>query len=628
MKAQMKKWIKVVLIILLISILLEVLLLGYNVIIKKLYSVKHLIDNEPVSLHIEDFVVSEPDEYGYVYLQYNQEIANLYNVEMTMKETSEDKYIRLLYNNDSTLMLKSNKEQTKFKAYINQTNVSNLQISFQEGTINTEDIESITLNANIDYLPENAFSGMHVVIFFIILMLGYLIVKYGKNSLKFVNKIKKENLFLIIGAILGIILCFVNLPLRKYDEHAHFWKAYEVSMGNFTSNPNKGTIPKTIYSTVIDENGLYHIENNTYSYQEVLETIDEGINPEDGTYINPGTVSNLSPFSYLPQAIGILIARIMHLSPTLIAIAGRMTNLIAYLLCMYFAIKLMPKEKWKNILIVVALLPMSLVIGASLSPDAVIISVLTLAIAYLLNLKYVKDKITIKNIIILAILFMIPAICKIVYILAAGLFFILPKSKFKNKKEYYTFALIMLLIIALPIFIWNTLTKDIVQTAIRTNQPEQIYFTLSDILRDLYTTGNTLYNNTEDYLYTMIGGWFTPYIVDFVFIAFLLFVTFQKDETQNDIKFSKKDKIIISVILLLIIALIFGGMYVGFTRAEYTIVEGVQGRYFIPILALILILFEGNRISLKLSYKKVIYFISLVVLYIPSLLTMVEYFNK
>ena len=57
-------------------------------------------------------------------------------------------------------------------------------------------------------------------------------------------------------------------------------------------------------------------------------------------------------------------------------------------------------------------------------------------------------------------------------------------------------------------------------------------------------------------------------------------------------------------------------------------VEGVQGRYFIPILALILILFEGNRISLKLSYKKVIYFISLVVLYIPSLLTMVEYFNK
>ena len=81
-------------------------------------------------------------------------------------------------------------------------------------------------------------------------------------------------------------------------------------------------------------------------------------------------------------------------------------------------------------------------------------------------------------------------------------------------------------------------------------------------------------------------------------------------------------------LLLLIIALIFGGMYVGFTRAEYTIVEGVQGRYFIPILALILILFEGNRISLKLSYKKVIYFTSLVVLYIPSLLTMVEYFNK
>ena len=112
------------------------------------------------------------------------------------------------------------------------------------------------------------------------------------------------------------------------------------------------------------------------------------------------------------------------------------------------------------------------------------------------------------------------------------------------------------------------------------------------------------------------------------FIVFLLFVTFHKDETQNDIKFDKKDKIIISIVLLAIIALIFGGMYVGFTRAEYTIVEGVQGRYFIPILALILILLESNRISIKLFYKKVIYFISLVALYIPSLLTMFEYFNK
>ena len=180
MKAQMKKWIKVVIIILLISILLEVLLVGYNAVIKKLYSAKHLIDNETTTLNIQDFTITEPDEYGYVHLQYKQEIPNLYNVEMTMKETSEDKYIRIYYNDDSTLMLKSNKEQTKFKAYINEANVNNLQISFQEGTINTEDIESIALNANIDYLPENNFSFIHIVIFFIALMLGYSIFKYGE----------------------------------------------------------------------------------------------------------------------------------------------------------------------------------------------------------------------------------------------------------------------------------------------------------------------------------------------------------------------------------------------------------------------------------------------------------------
>ncbi len=628
MKVQIRKWIKAIIIILLISVLLEFALAGYNIAIKKLYSAKHLIDNETINLKVEDFNLTQPDEYGYVYLQYDQKISNLYNVEMTMKETSEDKYIRILFNNDSTLMLKSNKEQTKFKAYINEENINNLQISFQNGTINIDDIEQIALNANIDYLPENVFSFAQIAIFFIVIMAGYLIFSYGKNIIKFLNKIKKENLFLIIGAIFGLLLAFLNLPLRSYDEHAHFWKAYEVSMGNFTSNSNKGTIPKAVYATVIDENGLYHIENNTYSYQEVLETIDEGINPEDGTYINPGTVSNLSPFGYLPQAIGILLARIMQLSPTLIAIAGRITNLIAYLLCIYFAIKLIPKEKWKNILIVIALLPMSLLVAASLSPDAVIIATLTLAIAYILHLKYVKEKVTWKDIILLGILFMIPAICKIVYILAAGLFFILPKSKFRTNKEYYILALIMVMIIALPILIWNRLTQDMVQIAIRTNQPEQIYFTLSNLIRDAYTAGNTLYNNTEEYIYTMIGGWFTPHIVNFIFVVFMLLATFHKDNNQENIYLNKKDKIIISIIVLAIIALIFGGMYVGFTRAESTIVEGVQGRYFIPILALILILFESDRISLKLSYKKVIYYMSLIILYIPSLLMIFEHFNK
>lgn len=634
MKEVIKKHAKHVIIILIVSILLEFALMIYYMCINKLYEHKNLNNNNPIEIDIQSCSLSQPDKWGYVYLEYDEKIEDVHNIELVMKNMDDDKYIKLIYENNSLLMLKSDEEQTIYKVYINNSeNLEGFKICYYKDDIQIEDIDKIIINDNLSYTTEAKFSVINILIFFVIIMIIYIAVQFYRFLQNETLKISKGKLFLIIGTIIGIVFCFTNLVLRSYDEHAHFWRAYEISTGNFVTSPNQ-SLPKSIYDLVIDENGLYHIENNTYSYKDVLSHIKDKLNPENSAYISPGTVTSLSMFSYIPQAIGILIGRLFKLNPYIIAILGRITNLIYYLSVIYFAIKLMPKEKWKNILIVCALLPMSMVIAASLSPDAIIISTMYLAIAYVLHLKYDKEKIGIKETIIFGILCLIPTMCKVVYIFLTILFFTIPKEKFKNTKCRIIYFAIIMCIILIPYLVWNKIPKP-EEVAIRTNQTEQIYFTLSDPLRDLGTGGKTLYkyligSDSSNYIFTMIGGWFTPYTIDCVFLLILLFVTFyenKEDANNHSINLSKKDKFIILIICSLVILMIFAGLYVGFTRACYTIVEGVQGRYFLPILPLLLILIETNKIKCNIKNIRIKYIVLSLLLYIPSVVTIIEHFK-
>jgi len=55
-------------------------------------------------------------------------------------------------------------------------------------------------------------------------------------------------------------------------------------------------------------------------------------------------------------------------------------------------------------------------------------------------------------------------------------------------------------------------------------------------------------------------------------------------------KLNRKQKYSILVIVLSSVVLVFSSMYIGWTRTDSNLIEGVQGRYFLPLMPLILIL--------------------------------------
>ena len=613
-KTDVKKHTCIISAILIISVLIECLLMIYNIGIRYIFNKKKLIDNEPVVIQMKDIEVKEEE---YVYLIYNSnEQISIRNIKLMLKEENEDAYIRFIYDEGEKKMEKSNKEQTSFKVYLlEEINIKQFKIAFPSNQINIDNIERIVLNSNIDYLPQKIFSLYEICIIFITLLIAYIAINIYKK-IKSAN-IKKEKAFLIIGICLGLGLIIINVPLAKYDEHAHFWRAYELANGIIKSGTKE--LPNSIFNIVIDSEGVYHIEQKTsYDYMKKVSSIE--LDKADKSMQTVGATATLSPFSYIPQTVGCIIGKILNLKPILVVYLARLSNLAFYIGIIYIAIKIMPKEKWKEIVMLIALLPMSLNLAASISPDATIISLSILIVAYMLNLKFKKKKIDTKDCIILVILNLIVSMCKIVYLPIMLLYFLIPVEKFKNRSQRNLLFLTNILLFIGIYSIWQNIATGAV-TIIRTSTTEQIYFTLSNIMRDVYTGINTIYRFSTDYYLTMIGGWNTQPIITII-LSIILFITIfgkNKDEMfeEDEIELEKKDKILISIVVSISLLLIFIGLYIPWTRACFTYVEGVQGRYFLPILLLIILVFERNKFyyDIKNRNNRLMYLI--VLLYIP-----------
>ena len=88
------------------------------------------------------------------------------------------------------------------------------------------------------------------------------------------------------------------------------------------------------------------------------------------------------------------------------------------------------------------------------------------------------------------------------------------------------------------------------------------------------------------------------------------------EENEKKLEFTKKDKIICWIIIAIETLGVVAAMYLGWTQAKQTVVEGVQGRYLLPILPLVCILLSKNKFEWKIRNKEMKYAIILAVIYI------------
>lgn len=436
-----------------------------------------------------------------------------------------------------------------------------------------------------------------------ILFMGVLIWIYW--SVFVFGNWKYENLFLVLGSLLVVIYLFVFTPYTEPDSNAHMATVYYYTYQILGEDELNADGRMLIYQDEAERSGL-SIEPNLVNINTVKENIlaVEEIQNKTPCWEEPLSVP---PTAYVPQIVGAVLGKCLHLGTVSVLMLIKLFGGIFYLACCYFAIKLMPFGKL--VMFVCALLPMSLELNTSSSYDNVTISLAYVLTAYIFWCAYQKERVTYKDIVLLIILSAWIAPIKIVYFLIGSLCILIPSSKFNNSKWRYGIIASVLGSGLLSIVISRL---GYVASIASGNNLERGTYTWEYIMSDLTNSFNvlmrTVLNRTPEYLAQAFGGYFSWFSVglSWTFVLLFMLVVLMSSLRGEEEKqyLDTKAKILVGSILFLVIGCTVMGLWLDWTPKEYTTIEGVQGRYFLPCLPLLVLLFRNNTIVLKRRLDK------------------------
>ncbi len=422
------------------------------------------------------------------------------------------------------------------------------------------------------------------------------------------KEIKPEKALLFILPIFCILVS-ATIPMGKaHDETMHWYKAFEISRGQFMTPIDE----EEKISVAILPEGVQNISversKGVFKYVDYLSLLDEKIDYSKEVGIANQNSAAYCFIQYIPEVIGILIGQILTQTPILIAYFVRFVNMIICTVIMYFAIKKIPFGK--NILLVLSIIPIAIEGFGTISPDGLTLAICSLFISYTLYIAFDKNKMCgTRETTILTIIGIIVSLCKIVYMPLIFLCLIIPKEKFKDKKERISSLATIISLGVIVNLIWLvfgslTLLYTNTNTYLGTQQSGtmiKVMAILSNPIGYIQKLFYTIGIKSNQYFLSLFGGqleWNETIklnIIPYVLCAISLIASFTDENLK--IAFKKYQKMIILLIIVVISLLIFTSLFIQWSSNDLLYIDGVQGRYFLPILPLALFLIAGLKIK-------------------------------
>ena len=391
-------------------------------------------------------------------------------------------------------------------------------------------------------------------------------------------KTKKLHLiFLVMTAVLGIGF-MLALPLQLIpDEMVHYMRAYDIADGNFIAAADAN-------GEVIREfpRNLFIRGNN---YQEYFSQSSSRLDYKNMIEEHYTSAALYSPLSYLPQALGILIARLFTDNAMAVFYIARIFNFAFGTGLVYFAIKLIPFGKFT--VFAIALMPMFLQQQISLSADVITNSLALFSVALALKISHEKCKHPKRYLALLSVCLIMMTMCKIVYFLFILLIFTVPSGLFQNKRNAWIFKFSILLAALVVNILWMAASsRYFIEFQDGVNITEQIKFVLSNPITYLWLLLKTFIDVFPNMFLTMIGAALGPlsigsqweYLTYVGIFIIAVCVVCDNQRIQKSFKFTQ------FLIFAGTALLICSALYAQWTPVGVSRIEGLQGRYFIPII--------------------------------------------
>ncbi|WP_283170283.1 DUF2142 domain-containing protein [Curtanaerobium respiraculi] len=308
----------------------------------------------------------------------------------------------------------------------------------------------------------------------------------------------------------------------------------------------------------------------------------------------------LSPVQLeIPAALGILIAKVFGLGAVPLFYLGRLGNLLFGVFLIIAAVRITPVGK--NVFIVLALLPMTLHLLGSYSYDVGIIGMSFLLTALLLQAIFGTGKISKASCAGIIVVAALLAPCKVVYVVLGIAILFVPSQRFSSHRSAILFKAGVLIVPL--IFIGAVRLSALVEyatgsspEAVRADGTSGSYYTLSGLLLHPLSSFKLLDSTLEvhgwGYLVQIVGGmlgWFQGDIAlptQLSVALLMLLVLSVVRSLDSDEVLPLRMRIVFGLVFAAGALAIFLSLTIGWTYDTSGVIEGVQGRYFIPLLPL------------------------------------------
>ena len=450
---------------------------------------------------------------------------------------------------------------------------------------------------------------------------------------------RPELLYLACAVSMGLVFSFMTPPWTISDERTHVDTVYMVSNSLLGITDTPG--PEKMYKRAcdIDMSMNYTMPITTARYRAVesglfapassVHSTSSGNGLELTACFAETSLANVSILCYLPSAVGFTIARLLGRNMITMFMAARWVNVLVCSLIISFAVKRIPYGG--ACLAAIALFPKTLQQIASCSYDGVVIAGTFLFIAYCIAAAYDR-RFSIMDLLILFLSgFFVASSKGGTYVPLLGIALMIPFTAKKLHRENIELQSVWKGITAALLgscavlffgkfvgLVFGMLTRQSGTAVYGAGASERTLYSLSDLISspgkliDLFL--NTVNVRGDGLISEMVGKnlcqrWYLVFA--FLFLAFLGILHERKSgdgierETVSDQKSQHTLPCHINMggrVWLLFLAasstaLVFLSMLVAFTTKGAAYIEGIQGRYLLPIIPLVYLAAENRVLS-------------------------------
>ncbi|RBO91845.1 DUF2142 domain-containing protein [Nocardia puris] len=419
--------------------------------------------------------------------------------------------------------------------------------------------------------------------------------------------------FAVIAAVFGALFAVYTPPFWGHDEITQFGRAYQVSQGGFLPQEIEddrgvaygGEVPASVdelmgyafrdYQDNPAEPGRMVADPGAYDRLESASL---------DTPMRPIWFTNTAAYSavpYVPAAIGIKIAEVTGADVGGLVLLTRLAGLLAYLLVVGFGLYALRAHRVQWLAFTVAVLPIAVFQAGTVTADTLTNALAIMVSALLVKAVFLGNALNrAETVALLGATLLLP-LSKPTYVLLAMLVVVVPVDRFAFFGERagrvwrfvpWAFAAVG----ALAFAVWMKIAAP-TGDGMSLMRPRHQWYTvkpdeqLGEILGDpvgfVRVFGDSIIYRDQRWFTQFFGELGFAYIdvpaVTILCCLFAFAVSLGVADRMNPDTATFRRTLVVALTVAASVAMIYVTLYMSFTPIGFYIIDGVQGRYFVPL---------------------------------------------